>query len=112
MTPTKASRGSKKAVEIILKVAEAGPKDVGRGIARIDPQDMSRLGAAVGDIVEIRGKRTTVAKVMPTFQPDRGKGVVQIDGLVRGNCQTGLDEKVSISRVEARPAERIVLSPG
>jgi transitional endoplasmic reticulum ATPase len=73
---------------------------------------MSRLGASVGDIVEIRGKRTTVAKVMPTFQPDRGEGIVQIDGLVRGNCQAGLDEKVSVSKVEARPAERIVLSPG
>jgi len=112
MAPPKLTGATKKAVEIVLKVAEAGPKDVGRGIARIDPQDMSRLGAAVGDIVEIRGKRTTVAKVMPTFQPDRGKGIVQIDGLVRGNCQAGLDEKVSVSRVEARPAERIVLSPG
>ena len=112
MTPKKSSKDSKKAVEIILKVAEAGPKDVGRGIARIDPQDMSKLAAAVGDIVEIKGKRTTVAKIMPTFQPDRGKGVVQIDGLVRANCQSGLDEKVTILKVEARPAERIVLSPG
>lgn len=99
-------------MEITLKVAEAGPKDVGRGIARIDPQDMSKVGVAVGDIVEIRGKRSTVAKVMPTFQPDRGKGVVQIDGLVRANGQSGLDEKVTVSKAEARPAERIVLSPG
>jgi len=114
MTPTKSkpAAGPKQAVEIVLKVAEAGPKDVGRGIARIDPEDMCGLGAAVGDIVEIRGKRTTVAKLMPTFQGDRGKGIVQIDGLVRANCQAGLDEKVSMARAEARPAERIVLSPG
>jgi len=112
MTPAKSTRGTKKPAETVLKVAEAGPKDVGRGIARIDPDDMSRVGAAVGDIVELRGKRTTVAKVMPTFQPDRGKGVVQIDGLVRANCHAGLDEKVTISPVAARPAERIVLSPG
>jgi len=111
MAPAKTT-GVKKTIEIVLKVAEAGPKDVGRGIARIDPEDMSRLAAAVGDIVEIRGKRTTVAKAMPTFQPDRGKGVVQMDGLVRANCQSGLDEKVTISKAEARPAERIVLSPG
>ncbi len=112
MPAVKVSGEPKKAFEVVLKVAEAGPKDVGRGIARIDPQEMSKLGAAVGDIIEVRGKRTTVAKVMPTFGPDRGKGIVQIDGLVRKNCQAGLDEKVSISRVEARPAERIVLSPG
>ena len=112
MAPTKSTGGSKEVVEIVLKVAEAGPKDVGRGIARIDPKEMSRLGAAVGDIVELKGKRATVAKLMPTFQGDREKGIVQIDGLVRGNCQAGLDERVSISKVAARPAERIVLSPG
>ena len=98
-------------VEIVLKVAEAGAKDVGRGIARIDPVEMSRLGAQVGDIIEIKGKRSTIAKVMPTFQPDRGQALVQIDGLVRRNCQAGLDEKVTLSKVSARPAERIVLSP-
>jgi transitional endoplasmic reticulum ATPase len=118
MISTKSAGSSKKVAdtekpsEVVLKIAEAGPKDVGRSIARIDPDDMARLGAAVGDIVEIKGKRITVAKVMPTFAPDRGKGLVQIDGLVRRNCQGGLDEKVSLRRVEARPAERIVLSPG
>jgi transitional endoplasmic reticulum ATPase len=111
-TQSKPTAGPKKAVELVLKVAEAGPKDVGRGIARIDPEDMSRLGAAVGDIVAIRGKRTTVAKLMPTFQPDRGKSVVQIDGLVRANGQAGLDEKVTVTKMPAKPADRIVLSPG
>ncbi len=96
---------------IVLKVAEGWPKDVGRGIARVDPEDMSRLAADVGDIVELKAKRSTVAKVMPTFQSERGKGVIQIDGLVRGNCQAGLDEKVTVSKVTARHAGRIVLSP-
>ncbi|MEK7731674.1 MAG: CDC48 family AAA ATPase, partial [Planctomycetota bacterium] len=93
------------------KVAEALPKDVGRGIARMDPEDMAGLGADVGDIVELKAKRSTVAKVMPTFQSERGKGLIQIDGLVRGNCQAGLDEKVQVSKVTARLAGRIVLSP-
>lgn len=112
MAPVKQASAPKKVASITLKVAEAGPKDVGRGIARIDPEDMARLGAAVGDVVEIKGKRATIAKAMPTFQLDRGKGLVQMDGLVRRNCQAGLDEKVTLCRVEARPAERIVLSPG
>ncbi len=34
-----------------LKVAEALPKDLGRGLARLDPADMSRLGVSVGDVV-------------------------------------------------------------
>jgi transitional endoplasmic reticulum ATPase len=112
MVSVKAPVGPKKVGEIVLKVAEASPRDVGRGIARVDPEDMAKLGAAVGDIVEIRGKRATVAKLMPTFQGERGKGVVQIDGLVRGNCQAGLDEKATLAKVIARPADRIVLAPG
>ena len=97
--------------KIVLKVVEASSKDVGRGIARIDPEDMSKLGVDVGDIVEFKAKKSTVAKVMPTFQDDRGNGVVQIDGLIRANCQAGLDEKVTVSRTAAQPAGRIVLSP-
>ena len=50
---------------LALRVAEALPKDVGRGIARLDPVDMERLGAVIGDIVELTGKRRTVARLMP-----------------------------------------------
>ena len=94
-----------------MKVAEACSKDVGRGIARMDPRDLAAVGADVGDVVEITASRTTVAKAMPTFQDARDKGLVQIDGLVRKNCQAGLDEKVTIRKVEARPAQRIILLP-
>ena len=111
MTKKKLSGKSGRTDEIVLKVAEAQSKDVGRGIARIDPKDMSRLTVEVGDIVQVKAKRSTVAKVMPTFQEDRGKGIIEIDGLVRGNCQVGLDEKVTISKISAGPAGRIVLSP-
>ena len=72
--------------DFTLKVAEAFSKDVGRGLARIDPADMKLLDADVGDIIEVTGKRTTVAKLMPTFSGDRGKGIIQIDGIIRGNA--------------------------
>ena len=48
-----------------LKVTEAVGKDVGRALARIGPEDMARLQAAIEDTVEVVGKRTTVCKVMP-----------------------------------------------
>lgn len=59
--------------KLTLKVSEARPKDVGRAIARIDPEDMKKLGAEVGDIVSIKGKRETAAKVMSAFSEDRVK---------------------------------------
>ncbi|MBI4607890.1 MAG: CDC48 family AAA ATPase [Candidatus Rokubacteria bacterium] len=96
---------------LTLRVAEALPKDVGRGLARLDPEDIKALGADVGDIVQIQGKRQTVVKVMPAYQEARGKGIVQVDGLTRTNAQVGLDERVTVTKMQARPAVRLTLSP-
>jgi transitional endoplasmic reticulum ATPase len=96
---------------LTFRVAEAKPRDVGRGIARIDPQDLAELVAEVGDIIEIEGKRKTVAKVMPAYPEDRGKSIVQMDGLLRGNAQVSLDEKVNVQKTSCLPADKIVLNP-
>jgi transitional endoplasmic reticulum ATPase len=96
---------------LTLKVKEALSKDVGRAVARIDPEDMKSVGIEVGEIVVIEGKRRTPAKAMPLFLEDRGKGVVQIDGISRENAQIGLDEKVKIQKVSHKPANKITLSP-
>jgi transitional endoplasmic reticulum ATPase len=98
-------------ITLTLKVKEALSKDVGRAIARIDPKDMESLRIEVGEIVVIEGKRKTPAKAMPLFLEDRGKGVVQIDGISRENAQIGLDEKVKIQKVSHKPANKITLSP-
>jgi len=94
-----------------FKVKEALPKDVGRAIARIDPEDMKNLGLDVGQIVEIEGKRKTAAKVMPCYAEDRGKKIVQIDGITRENAKVGLDEKITVERGESRPAKKVILAP-
>ena len=96
---------------ITLRVAEAQAKDVGRGIARVDPVDLERIGAAIGDVVEIVGKRRTVAKIMPTFMAERGKSIIQIDGILRENAQAGLDEKVTLRKADHEPARVVVLGP-
>lgn len=96
---------------IILKVKEALPKDVGRAIARIDPEDMKKIEAEVGEIIEIVGKRITPAKIMPCYAEDRGKNIIQIDGITRENAQVGIDEKIRIHKVKARPANKITLAP-
>jgi transitional endoplasmic reticulum ATPase len=96
---------------VILRVMEALPKDVGRAIARIDPEDMNNLGLEVGEIVEVEGKRKTAAKVMPCYVQDRGQNIIQIDGIIRENSKTGIDEKVTVRKVEHKPAQKITLSP-
>lgn len=96
---------------ITLRVAEALPKDVGRGIVRIDPQDAERVGAVVGDTVEITGQRTTVGRVMPAYAAQRGQSLIQMDGILRGNTGAGLDEHVEVQRVDTQSARTVVLTP-
>lgn len=99
-------------ITIQLRVAEANARDVGRGIARIDPAMMDNLGIdTTGEIVSIKGKRETVVKIMPTFPELRGRGIVQIDGIIRENAQVGIDEPVSLARVRVEQARKVVLSP-
>jgi len=96
---------------LTLRVSEALAKDVGRGIARIDPKDMAEMDAEVGDIIQILGKRPAVAKVMPAYMEDRGKEVIQIDGIIRENAQIGLGEKAQVEKVDYKTATAIVLAP-
>jgi len=96
---------------ITLKVKEALAKDAGRAIVRIDPQDMKTLEVEVGDILEIEGKRKTAAKGMPCYAEERGKGIIQMDGVSRENAQVGLDEKARIRKIDYKPANKITLLP-
>ena len=97
--------------EITLRVSESAGKDVGRGIARIDPSDMQRLGVDVGDMLEVEGKRRTVCRVLPTFKEHRGKEHLQIDGVIRENARVGLGEAAAVRRASVKPAEELVLVP-
>jgi transitional endoplasmic reticulum ATPase len=99
------------AAVLTLRVAEAKPRDVGRGIARLDPHDLEKIGAEVGDIIQVEGKRKTAAKVMPAYPEDRGKSLIQMDGLLRGNAQVSLDEKVTVQKTSFLPADKLVLNP-
>jgi transitional endoplasmic reticulum ATPase len=98
-------------VTLTLKIKETLPKDVGRAIARIDPADMKTLEVEAGDIIEIEGKRKTPAKVMPCYSEDRGKKIIQMDGISRENAQISLDERVKIYKVGYKPANKITLLP-
>ncbi len=95
----------------VLRVAEAHSRDVGRGIARVDPKVMEDLGLTPGDVIEVSGKRKTAAICWPGYAEDSGRGVIRIDGYIRRNAGVSIDEKVTIRRIEARNAERVVLAP-
>jgi len=104
--------------QLILRVAEAKSKDVGRKIARIDPQYFKDLNVEIGDIAKLKGVgglkekvRETVVKIMPLYPEDRGREIVQIDGITRENAQVGLDEKMILEKVSSSEANIVVLAP-
>ena len=97
--------------EITLKVAEAiSQKDVGQGVARLDPNVMDDLGINERDLIEIVGERRTAAIALPS-QTDIGLGVIRIDGLVRKNSGATIGGEVTIKKTKATEAKKVVLAP-
>jgi transitional endoplasmic reticulum ATPase len=94
-----------------LKVLEAYTRDVGRGVARIDYDSMDSLSASTGDVIEIRGKRRTVAKCLPLYPSDEGKGIIRVDGLVRNNAGVAIGDTVVVRKIKAIPAEKVIVAP-
>ena len=95
----------------MLKVLEAYSRDVGRGIARLDYDSTNSLSVATGDVLEIKGKRRTVAKCMPLYPSDEGKGIIRVDGLVRNNLGVAVGDKIEVRKIKAVPAEKIIVAP-
>ena len=72
-----------------LEVAAARQEESGQGIARMPRSAFQALGITEGDVVEIVGKRSTVAIAMPAYDEDQTLEVVRLDGLQRGNAEVG-----------------------
>ncbi len=97
--------------EAQLRVGDAKQRDVGRGIARIDQKTMKKLGISAGDVVEIRGKRTTAAIAWPAYSEDQNKDIIRIDGFSRKNAGVAMNEYVIVIPGKVKDATSIVLAP-
>jgi transitional endoplasmic reticulum ATPase len=96
---------------LALTVSEARREDVGRGIVRVDPETLKRIPAAPGDVLEIEARSRTVAKAMPTFKEQRGREIIQLDGVTRLNAGVAIGQKVTLRKASHRPARRVVVLP-
>src|SRR5215211_5441409 len=103
----------KKSTEVAtLKVAEAEQRDVGRKIARVDPEVVERLSITTGDALELSslGRKTTVLS-WPAKESDRGKGIIRIDGLIRNRLDVGINDLIEIRAVDSKDAKSITFAP-
>ena len=94
-----------------VSVKEAARDDAGRGIARLSIEVMRALSLVSGDVIEIVGKRKAAAIIWPGFAQDTGQHILRIDGTVRANAGTGVDERVRIRKVEVGIAKKVVIQP-
>jgi transitional endoplasmic reticulum ATPase len=69
------------------------------------------LNASTGDVIEIKGKRRTVAKCLPLYPSDEGKGIIRIDGLGRNNSGIAIGDTISVRKIKAVAAEKVVVAP-
>ncbi len=72
---------------------------------------MDTLGASTGDILEITGKRRSVARCLPLYPSDEGKGIIRMDGLGRNNTGVGIGDTVTVRKIKTVPAEKVVVAP-
>lgn len=97
---------------IELKVATTLRKlEAGHGRVRLDPVAASKMGLEIGDIVEIIGKRSSVAKVMKGAPDDEGKGIIRMDAIIMNNVKAKLDETVKVRKIVPEWAEKVTLEP-
>jgi transitional endoplasmic reticulum ATPase len=105
-----------------LKVAETYHRDVGRGIARIDPKVCKELDLTTGDAIELsvfppqgenneNSKAKAVVLNWPAYEEDYGKGLIRIDGYTRTKLGIGINDTVEIKKTESKDAINITLAP-
>src|SRR3712207_6233774 len=97
--------------KVSLKVAETNPKFVGRGMALVDPKIMEEMDLSTGDVMEVSGKKKSYVLLWSSQRDDYGKRLIRIDGYTRNNIGVGIDDKVSVRKVNVKKAEQVILAP-
>ncbi len=97
--------------EVSLKVQEAFTEEAYKGIVRIDSQTMREIGVKAGEIVEIKGGRTTVGIVDRAYPSDIGQKIIRMDGIIRRNAKTGIGESVTVTQSDIREAKSVIIAP-
>ncbi|MFH0906011.1 MAG: CDC48 family AAA ATPase [archaeon] len=97
-----------------LTVKEMDIKDVGRGIAKLDPLVFDKLELETGDTIKIQGVKSSKSALAYTIKgkiQDTGMNIIRIDGDIRYNISATIDEEVTIEKVVCQSAKTVNLAP-
>ncbi|TXT59795.1 MAG: Cell division cycle protein [Promethearchaeota archaeon] len=93
-----------------LRIERLDKSRSGRSLCYVDQEILNQLGLNTGDIIEIRGKKKT-AGIAVASAPEKGTGVIRLDGIQRLNSGATLGEFVVISPATVYPADEVILTP-
>jgi transitional endoplasmic reticulum ATPase len=103
--------GSDESSPVQLRVAEAKHRDVGKRRARIDLRHMEHLGIQAGEVIEISCKRSTAVTAWPADEEEKETDIVRIDGQTRKNASAGLNDLLSVKKIDCKQAKNVTLMP-
>jgi hypothetical protein len=86
--------------KVILTVKSLDPNLVGKKIATIDNETKTLLDLTNEDLILIKGKGETLAKVWPGRATEDGKKIVRIDLPTRNKLGIGLNDTVTIIKAD------------
>ena len=96
--------------EVQLKVEEADPSYIGRGLIGMSPKVLVDADLILGNIVEISGKKKTTAVVAGTKLKDIRKRIARIDKFVQQNAGVTPGETITVKKVEVPEAKKLILA--
>ena len=94
-----------------MRVAESKHRDVGKRRARIDASSMEKLGIEPGEVVELIGKRSSPVTAWPGESQENGPDIIRIDGQTRKNVGVGLNELLTVRKINSKGARSVFLLP-
>ena len=97
--------------KISLRVEDGYTSDFGKGIMRIDYNSMDAIHAKTRDIIEIKGKRKTLAVCLAVYPSDDDKGILRTDNIVQNNARVSLGDSVTIQKVRKIITKHVTVLP-
>jgi len=94
-----------------MRVDESKQRDVGKRRARIGHHAMDYLNVSPGDVIEIKGSKTSCAIVWPSDEDEKNPDSIRLDGQTRKNIGTALGDVVYVKKVKVKTAKTVKLMP-
>lgn len=93
-----------------VKVLEAYARDVGIIAARVNFETLGISRTDAGSLIEVQGKKRTIAKAFPLSPSDAGRRIIRCDFITRGNAEMRVNDWITVKKVKRIEAEKITFA--